>query len=139
MNEYARFGDGFVRRLADSTDDWQDCPLDDVPAEFFKEEMKKEMRRTGEMIDRPNDIPDNSEFVGAGGTGKSNFVAVRHANPEVEAMAEELGLTANELRGRLNGAKGGANIRVPEERFDEIARAVGLDPQEARDRFADRK
>lgn len=136
--EYARFGNGFVRRVKDSTDDWMSCAQDDVPGEFFREEMKREMRRTGEMIDTPRDLPAGGVFIGAGGSDGSQFTAVRHANPDVDAKAAELGLTGDELRGRLNGAPGGTNARVTEERFDEIATSLGLEPGDARDRFADR-
>jgi len=30
--EYQRFGNGWVKRKADSENDWQECQLDDVPA-----------------------------------------------------------------------------------------------------------
>lgn len=135
---YSGSSTGYVRRAKDSTEDWADCPLDDVPQSFLDEQTMKRFRREGLMADVPRGLPAGGTFVGAGRNAGSEFVAVRHANPAVDAMAEELGLTADELRARLNGAPGGTLKRVAEGRFDEIAVALGLEPGEARDRFADR-
>lgn len=131
--EYSRFGEGFVRRAAESADDWKACQTDDVPAEYFKQEERTNQRRElgFDPYFRP-DIGDDDEFMG-GAVG-----AIRKANPAVEAVAEELGLSGNELRRKLNGSPGGTAKRVSEERFDEIAGALGLTPADARDRFADR-
>lgn len=135
--EYSRFGNGFVRRTKDTTDDWMSCPQDDVPAEFFAEETKTAARRMG-MRDVPEELPADGELIGAKVGSQTQMVAVRHANPSVDAMAAELGLTGNELRARLNGAPGGTNKRVDDERFDFIAAALGVHPADARDLFADR-
>lgn len=134
--EYSRFGDGLVRRLAESADDWQPCAMDDVPREFFKEEDRTNQRRElgYDPYFRP-EMADDDEFAGASGAGVG---AVLKGNPALEAKAAELGLSANELRRKLNGAPGGTNTRVSEERFDELAESFGLTPAEARDRFADR-
>lgn len=115
--EYARFGDGWMRRT-DVDGDWENCPLDDLPASVVEEEVKKERRRTlGFDPDAPNPGPQVLP------------------NPAVEAMAEELGLGADELRKRLNDAPGGTRVRVSEERFDEIAEKLGISPEDARARF----
>jgi len=117
MPEYARFGAGWVTR-EDADYEWEDCPLDDVPAEAHaREAMRAERRRLGY----------DPYYTNPGPTILPN--------PAVEAIAEELGLTPGELRGRLNGDTGGTRARVAEARFDEIAEFVGLDPEEARARF----
>jgi hypothetical protein len=136
--EYARFGAGFVRRKAGSSDDWMSCARDDVPADFFKGEERTQVRRDtgGDPYYNPlAEVPADAEYVGASG---ARIGAFRHANPAVDATAAELGLTGNELRSRLTTGQGGTGKRVSEDRFDEIANALGIDPQLARDRFADR-
>lgn len=134
--DYQRFGSGFVRRAKDSSDDWYSCARDDVPQDFFREEQRVQVRREvgGDPYFRPS-IPPDGEYVGASG---ARIGAFRMANPDADAIASELGLTANELRARLTRSPGGTNRRVSEERFDAIAASLGIDPQLARDRFADR-
>lgn len=133
--EYQRFGAGFVRRDAVQGGDWMSCARDDVPKAFFDEEQRIQVRREvgGDPYYRPP-IADDAELMPAG----AGLFAVRKKNAEAEALAEELGLTANELRSRLTKGKGGTVKRVSEERFDEIAATLGIDPQLARERFADR-
>ena len=57
-----------------------------------------------------------------------------------EALARKLGLNAAQLADRLarSDYNQGTTIRVPDGEFDAIARELGLDPQEARNRFAGR-
>lgn len=119
MAEYRRFGESFVKR-EDDTEEWQECPMDDVPPSYFVEERVADERR------RLGYDPFSTE-------ARVTFLP----NPAMEAVAEELGLTLNQLRGRLNGEPGGPKVRVSEDRFDEIAEAVGLTPEEARRRFAE--
>jgi len=117
MVEYKRFGEGFVRR-EDTDDEWEVCQMDDIPAGFFSEEkLMEERRRLG--YDPDKRLP---------------FAEVL-PNPKMEAVAAELGLSLQQLRGRLNDEPGGSKERVSEERFDEIAAEVGLTPEEIRVRF----
>lgn len=136
--EYARFGEGFLRRTEGSDEDWKGCGQEDVPEAFFAKEKITEARRQAIALGggdpfREDDIPEGATVI-----TKQKVGAVRLANPVVDAMAAELGLGPDELRERLNGAPGGTRTRVEEARFDEIAGHLGLDPKVARDRFADR-
>jgi len=134
--EYTRFGSGFQRRSEGSDEPWKDCAADDVPEAFFAKEKIVEARRAAvaaggrDPFYSGEDIPDGAVPVGRN--------AIRLPNPGVDAIAAELGLGSDDLRGRLNGQPGGTNIRVDDKRFDEIATTLGLTPKEARDRFADR-
>lgn len=143
--EYNRFGDGFVRRAKDTGDDWAECQLDDVPADVLKAEQQAQVRRdirdaggSGDPFHRSAIERGSTILVGGGADRQGQAVGVRLANPEVDAIAAELGLTPDQLRGRLNGESGGTVARVSEARFDEIAARLGLDPVEARARFGDR-
>lgn len=143
--EYSRFGDGFVRRVKDSSEDWAACQLDDVPAEVLQEEQRVKVREgvrdaggSGDPFHKAGLERGSTILVGGGAERQGPAVGVRKANPEVDAIAAELGLTPDQLRGRLNGEAGGTVARVSEERFDEIAARLGLDPVEARARFGDR-
>lgn len=133
--EYQRFGNGFVRRTEGTTDSWMSCPRDDVPKGFFDDEQRVQVRREvgGDPYYRP-EIADDEELLPAG----PGVFAVRRKNAAAEAVAEELGLTANELRSRLTTGKGGTAKRVDDKRFDKLMADVGVDPQLARERFADR-
>lgn len=135
--EYTRFGSGFQRRSEGSDEDWKGCEAELVPEGFFAKEKIVEARRAAvaaggrDPFYSGEDIPDGAVPVGRN--------AIRLPNPGVDALAAELGLGGDDLRGRLNGQPGGTNKRVDEARFDAIAGELGLDPADARDRFADRK
>lgn len=120
--EYQRFGNGFVRRKVDSTDDWQETPLDDIDASVLNAFQNAEERRRDRLR--------------RGAAGGVNI----HRSKQNEDIASELGLAdADDLAERLVGRRGGGtNTRVSEERFDAIAETLGLTPQEIRDRFAGR-
>lgn len=123
--EYARFGNGFLRRKLGSTDDWQGCAERDVsPAFFYEEGQRRHRLRNGVA---PRDLEPGEVRLASG--------AIRKPNPAVDAIGEELGLSPEEIRTRLNGAPGGTRIRVSEERLDEIAEQLRLTPEEIRARF----
>lgn len=42
--EYARFGEGYVRRASPDAE-WEEVAPDDLPASFVDEELKRERRR----------------------------------------------------------------------------------------------
>lgn len=137
--EYARFGEGFLRRTAGSDEDWKGCEAELVPEGFFQDEERTAIRRRsvalggGDPFADQEMVPEGATIISRDGVG-----AVRLANPAVDAMAAELGLSGDELRERLLDKAGGTRARVSEERFDEIANALGISPTLARDRFADR-
>lgn len=143
--EYARFGQGFVRRAAESTDDWMSCPRDDVPKSFFDDETRARIRREAKAMGGGDPFV-NTDHVPAGAVLHTNnpdqvskTAGFLLPNKQVDALASELGLTGVELRKRLTKAEGGTGTRVSDERFDEIMTELGIDPQVARERFADRQ
>lgn len=130
--EFTRYGDGYLKR-ASVDHDWEPADESELSEEFLTDQKRRDIRReVGSDPWRP-DPPANSVVTGVGRAG-----AVRLANPKVDAIAEELGLSPDELRERVNGKEGGTRVRVEEARFDKIAKTLGLDPEVARNRFADR-
>lgn len=120
--EYAKFGDGYVTR-ASVDEEWASIDEADIPSWWFAEQRAAaERRRLGYDPDGP---------LRPGRRGSARFLP----NPAMEAIAAELGLTIDQLRGRLNGDTGGTRNRVSDARFDEIAGLLGLDPEVARERF----
>lgn len=84
MAEYARFGDGWVKRSRPDAE-WKECTNDDVPSEVVAERaMVAERRRLGR----------DPYFVNPG--------PAILPNPELEAQAKELGITPAELRQGLS-------------------------------------
>lgn len=115
--EYARFGAKNVRRPVDSAEPWEDCDAGDVEAEVAlrtAEALRAQpMRGLSLKITRS---PDNIE------------------------IASKLGLTADQLAERLAKADDnrGTGVRVSDGEFNEVMLNIGLDPDEARDRFSGR-
>ncbi len=119
--EYTRFGQTIQQREADSTDDWQDVPLDDLVeasiAVGVADEMRKRNRKNPPIL---------------------SIRVVR--SDRNKAIAAELGLDADELADRLARPdhNEGTTKRVSEERLDEIASELKMSGTEIRDRFAGR-
>ncbi|MGE3463891.1 MAG: hypothetical protein AB7I04_18435 [Pseudomonadales bacterium] len=122
--EYTRFGPGWLRRAAESTDDWEPCADADVPAWRAADEDRAKNRRAEVAL---GVHPDPGYSAGA---------TILH-NPKVEAIAERLGLSGQELRERLNNAPGGTRKRVDDAEFDAAMAELGIDPAKARARFRD--
>jgi hypothetical protein len=117
--EYGRAGEVWRRRPAETTDPWEDFDQAELPFDVAVNE---------EVIRQRHENPP------APGVG-----IVREANPVLDPIAVELGLTPDELRLRTNDTSStGTVTRVSEERFDEIAGTMGMSPEELRDRFAGR-
>lgn len=117
--EYATFGTGYCRR-ENVDDEWEtiDTLPPDVSIEFLLEKARREERVRRGPASRPPKIVRSGQNV---------------------VFASELGLSADEFAERLNDdSTTGTVTRVADERFDEMAAALDLDPQEMRDRFAGR-
>lgn len=116
--EYTRFGDGIVRRLEDSTDDWEPVPSDDLVNAQVALQVAEAL-----AADR--------------GRGRRGISVQIHRSERNEAVAHELGLTADQLADRLakSDQNQGTGKRVEEGRFDELMQSIDLDPDEARARF----
>lgn len=116
--EYAIFGEGIVQR-EDVDHPWVPVPEAEVPAAAAKLATEAAVRAAERYT---------SEGFG---------IRITRA-PENEAIAASLGLTADELAERLatEGDVGGTLTRLPEKEFDAAMAQLGLDPKEARARFA---
>jgi len=80
MAEYAKFGEGWVKRSKPDAE-WKECPVEEVPTEAIAERaMVAERRRLGRDPYFQNPGP------------------VLLPNPALEAQALELGITPAELR-----------------------------------------
>ncbi len=117
--EYATFGEGYCRR-ADVDDEWEE--IDELPPDVSLEFLLEKARR--------------EERVRRGPASRPPIISRSGQN---SVFASELGLSPDEFAERLNDdSSTGTVTRVADERFDEMADALGLDPQEMRDRFAGR-
>lgn len=116
--EYARFGDGLVQRAKDSTDDWEPVPADDEQIAAVEVGVAEAMR------ERNSTSPPRVA---------TNIIRASRN----EEIAEKLGLNADQLADRLakRDENQGTVTRVDDAEFDALMGELGLDPQEARDRF----
>ncbi len=115
---YAPYGEGWARRSS-ADDEWELIDRDDVPLDVQIQEAV--------VRDRHENPPAPVLSV------------KRLPNPTLDAIAEELGLTPDDLRLRTNDtSKLGTNVRVSERRFKAIAEAMGMTVGELRARFGGR-
>lgn len=120
--EYAPFGGAYVRRECDEDGDapgeWEPCAVADVPQAVMIAEALEDYNRKHPRL---------------------RAGAIRLANPVLDAIAVELGLTPDELRERTNDTSSvGTLERVSDVRWAEIAEALAMTPTELEDRFAGR-
>lgn len=123
MFEYSRFSgypSGWVRREKDSTDDWQEVPLEDAQV--------------------AEDAYVAGKIDGAMAAQEGKLGAVVTRSEENKARSAKIGLTADELAELLNSPEknSGTRRRIPEEDFAQLAAELGLPVQEVKDRFAGR-
>lgn len=113
--EYTRFGAGIVRRPLESTDDWEECAADDLNAQVAVQVAET-------LASKPGRRAMTTRII---------------RSEKNEAVAQELGLTADQLADRLAkpDQNQGTNRRLEEGRFDELMQSMDLDPDEARARF----
>lgn len=119
--EYANFGDKIVRRLFQTSDEWETCADNDIDARVamgIKQAQKEERAKNGPpriatVIIR---APRNIEIGEKLGLGWGEFAA--------EALAVE-----------LQNDKDTQTTRIDEEEFDRIGTELGHSPEDFRARF----
>lgn len=137
--QYARFGDMIAVRAAPQpgqpVEDWVNYAIDDLTieervaiqtAENGREYRATRPRRQPAVITRSAENIRRAEELGFTGSEADVGVGSRSDTPSAaDTLAQRL-----TDRGSL-----GTTNRVSEERFDEIAQELGLDPEEMRARF----